>query len=136
MKDAQVRPLDTPLPLLISAALDIIGLAGFGYDFNALASKYGSSAPLYEAFRDLTFQPLQESAFAQFHIALQTYFPNFFKLLPFELSRAMATRLQAMHEEGRKIVQARLEGLTDPSKDSTDILSRLRTPIFFVLRSK
>lgn len=111
------------------AALDILGVAGFGYEFNALTSKYGSSAPLYEAFRNLVFQPLQQGAFAQFHIALQTYFPNLFKLVPFKISRSMATRMAAMQREGRKVVHARLQELTDPSADSTDILSRLRTQI-------
>lgn len=104
--------------------LDIIGLAGFGYDFKALSSENGSGSPLYKAFKALLSHKRRDY-FHQSMFTLQNLFPAIGKL-PISANRKMDQRMSVMREEGRKIIDSKRSDLNETSKDNKDIISLLR----------
>lgn len=114
--------------------LDIIGLAGFGYDFNALSSEGGSESPLYQAFAGLLSQPFTQSYQRQIFFALRLLFPILGKL-PTAINRQMTERLAVMESEGKKIIEAKRADLAESSKDNKDLITLLRSSFFDIARA-
>ncbi|KAG9003793.1 hypothetical protein FRB93_010809 [Tulasnella sp. JGI-2019a] len=109
---------------LSRATLDIIGLAGFSYDFNAIAE--GETNELAKAFNEL----LTPTTSIQILPILQNRIP-ILKLIPTERGRIEKRSREVMDRVGRQLVQQKKAALLhekgDQSKHATgrDILSVL-----------
>ncbi|KAG9003792.1 hypothetical protein FRB93_010808 [Tulasnella sp. JGI-2019a] len=89
---------------LSRTTLDIIGLAGFNYDFNAIAE--GETNELARAFNDA----LAPTASTQVFSILQNQFP-ILKLIPTERARVEKSSREVMDRVGRQLVQQKKAAL-------------------------
>ncbi|KIJ33556.1 hypothetical protein M422DRAFT_264483 [Sphaerobolus stellatus SS14] len=87
------------------ATLDIIGLAGFDYEFNALNAE-GQNNELNLAFKTVT---RQGQRFSMFQIA-QAFFP-LLKLIPTKQSRSIANATAVMDRLGRQLINKKKQAI-------------------------
>ncbi|KIJ35946.1 hypothetical protein M422DRAFT_34466 [Sphaerobolus stellatus SS14] len=93
------------VPWLGQATLDIIGLAGFDYEFNALNAD-GEKNELNQAFTTIT---KQGQRFGMFQIA-QTFFSPL-KLIPTKQSRTIANATAVMDRLGRQFINNKKQAI-------------------------
>ncbi|KAJ7051705.1 cytochrome P450 [Mycena amicta] len=92
--------------------LDIIGRAGFGYDFDALEA-HGKPNELNRAFSDLFHAPQTQLYMAMF--LSQAMFP-ILKLLPLPGKKAFRSARLRMYAIGRQIIETSKASLTAPAE--------------------
>ncbi|KAG9003813.1 hypothetical protein FRB93_010829 [Tulasnella sp. JGI-2019a] len=102
---------------LSRATLDVIGLAGFNYDFNALVE--GETNELANAFHGLVVPTtsFQVLAFLQYKFPL-------LKLIPTERGRAEKKNLEVMNRVGRQLVQKKKAALLQETIDGGEVVSK------------
>lgn len=112
---------------LTRTTLDVIGLAGFGYEFNALASEQGSTSPLWTTLSETsaTIEFFRLSTLEKIVKLLRTRIP-LIDQLPTAENRRLARRITVMQSEARKIVRARQEDISNEFKQGKDLLTLLR----------
>nr|GAT44998.1 predicted protein [Mycena chlorophos] len=104
--------------------LNVIGQAGFGYDFDAL-NPHGKSSELNEAFKEIFHSP--SSRFYSGIFLLQSMVP-ILKLLPLPGSGVMVNARGRMDDVGRRIIKgskAALMGRDNKTAPGRDLLSIL-----------
>ncbi|KAF7304522.1 hypothetical protein HMN09_00854800 [Mycena chlorophos] len=100
--------------------LNVIGQAGFGYDFDAL-NPHGKSNELNEAFKEMFHSP--SSRFYSGIFLLQSMVP-ILKLLPLPGSGVMVNARGRMDDVGRRIVKGSKAALMDQDRDSKTAAGR------------
>jgi len=96
---------------------DIIGLAGFGYQFNAIQNETNK---MYLAYRDMfAMATYGERDFAAM---LGIFYPIFWKLVPTRSNKVINDSLKTIREVGQRLVQERKQSLMEGGKDLLSLL--------------
>ncbi|KAG8855329.1 hypothetical protein FRB96_007127 [Tulasnella sp. 330] len=102
---------------LSRTTLDVIGLAGFNYEFNALVE--GETNELGRAFNELLTPPTTLAIFP----LLQSQYP-WLKLIPTERGRMTKRNKAVMDRVGRKLVEEKKAALLQKKNDGVQLQSK------------
>ncbi|MBW0552186.1 hypothetical protein O181_091901 [Austropuccinia psidii MF-1] len=113
------------MPSINRTSLDIIGEAGFAYQFHSLEN--GPQTALATAFSNLIsaggiFEGA--SGFQVLLIQLLRNFPSFFKIFSTKRSEVMAQSLRSMEEESQKVLE-KVQNVNEIHSDRKDLLALL-----------
>lgn len=109
------------------AAIDIIGLAGFDYAFNAVRNE---DNPVYLAYKRMFGMTLDQGRSA-LSLILSVYCPWFFKLFPDEYHKAIIENHKIIHAKCKELVKTKREAILkemeygNKDEPAKDVLSRL-----------
>ncbi|KAH8928155.1 cytochrome P450 [Atractiella rhizophila] len=111
------------LKSLNKVTLNIIGVTGFGYEFDALEN---DDSPLYHAFRTMfpMTRPASPSRFMLFIMVLRMYAPFLLRMFPTEVGRQMNAATESLKMQGMKLIEERKEEVLQ-EKGGRDLISLL-----------
>ncbi|KAJ1304475.1 hypothetical protein OPQ81_005622 [Rhizoctonia solani] len=108
---------------------DIIGLAGFGYAFNAVENE---DNPVYLAYKKMFAMSLDlERTRGLLSMLISVYFPAFYKIFPDEAAKAVTASHKVIYGMCRELVETKREAVLrdmesgDKTEYAKDLLSRL-----------
>ncbi|KAH7339520.1 cytochrome P450 [Rhizoctonia solani] len=111
------------------ATFDIIGLAGFDYAFNVMENEEN---PVYIAYKEMFRMTLDlDRTRGLIKTMIGLYFPTFYKIIPDEVTKAVAASHKVIYGMCRKLVETKREAVLqevetgDKTQYAKDLLSRL-----------
>jgi len=100
------------------ATFDVIGLAGFGYSFNAIQDE---SNEVYLAYKEMFEVAVSQGS--DLKTILGIYFPWIWRIFPDESSRAVDKSWQVILKVGRALVRTKKLKIIQGETDQKDLLS-------------